>query len=434
MKTAVYATFALFATALPAAPIDGDWPGWRGPHHNGTGNAAGLPATWSTTEGVLWSAPLPGVNAATPAILKDRVYVAAIDDGSKDLLALGFDRKTGKPLWTRKVGVGGRTWRLRPGLENNMASCSPVADAERAVFLFATGDLAAFSPDGKPLWARNIAREHGSFEHLWGYGASPLLFKDRLYIPVLRRDRPIQGKPQPGQTYESYLLAVDPKTGKDLWKHVRPSAAQDESLEAYSTPVPREEEGHVEILLLGGDCITGHDPATGRETWRWGDWNPSRVGHWRIVPSPLAAEGLVFVATPKKNPLFAVKPAGKGGAVVWQKTDVTPDVCTPLYYDRKIYALDGDRKRLAAYDPKTGKELASVDLPGKEVFRASPTAADGRVYCINEDGTVSVLAAADLKPLATIAMGDGPCRASIALAGSQIVIRTGRTLYAVGKP
>jgi outer membrane protein assembly factor BamB len=436
MRHAALAILAtLFAAAAPApgAPASGDWPGWRGPHHNGSGDASGLPETWSATENTLWTAPLPGAGAATPAVVGDRVYVSTIDDASKELVALAFDRKTGKPLWKKTVGVGGRIWRLRPGLENNMASCSPVADADRAVFLFATGDLAAFAPDGKPLWARNLVKDLGPFVHLWGYGSSPLLYRGTLYVPILRRDKPYDG-PAPGKPLDSLLVAIDPKTGSTKWAHARPTEAKEEAQEAYSTPIPREEGGTAEILLSGGDCVTGHDPATGKERWRWGEWNPGRVGHWRLVPSPLAAEGLVFIPAPKKEPFFAIKPSGAGAERAWSDKACTPDVCTPLYFNGRVYALDGDRKLLVAFDPKTGEKKATASLPGKEVFRASPTGADGRIWCINEDGTVSVLAPEDLKILATIPMGDKPCRASIAAAGRQLVIRTAKTLHAIGKP
>jgi outer membrane protein assembly factor BamB len=435
MRIVLSAALIAIVSAVLAAPARAaeDWPNWRGPAFNGASEASGLPGTWSTTENVLWSAPLPGASASTPAIVKDRVYVTAVDDRTRELVALAFDRKTGKEAWRHVAGMNTRTWKLNPGLENNMASCSPAADGERAVFLFATGDLLAFAPDGKPLWARNLVKDHGAFVHLWGYGASPVLHKGKLYVPILRRDQPYDGTPVT-PPLDSLLLLIDAKTGKDLVRHVRPTEAKEESKDAYGTPVVREDGGRPEILLLGGDCVTGHDPDTGKELWRWGEWNPSRIGQWRIIPTPLAAEGLVFVGTPKKGPFFAVKPAGTGGTIAWQTKEVTPDVCTPLYYRKRLYVLDGDRKLLVGYDPKTGEKKGSVTPPGREVFRASPTAADGKIFCINEDGTVSVLAPDDLRILATVEMGERPCRASVALAGTQIVIRTAKAVYCIGKP
>ena len=106
------------------------------------------------------------------------------------------------------------------------------------------------------------------------------------YIQVLQRNVPVQGRG--GDHNESYLLALDPKTGKELWKHIRPSDAVAESLEAFSTPMPYTHPGRAELLITGGDCISGHNPDTGEELWRWGTWNPQKIGHWRLVPSPVA--------------------------------------------------------------------------------------------------------------------------------------------------
>ena len=426
---------AIFGTLLLAAPARAaeDWPNWRGPHGNGVGEASGLPGSWSLAAGVLWSAPLPGACASTPAVVRDRVYVSSIDDATRELIALAFDRATGRELWRKVVGMNTRTWKLNPGLVNNMASCSPAADGERAVFLFGSGDLAAFAPDGTPLWARNLAKDHGPFVHLWGYGASPLLHDGRIYVPILRRDQPYEGR-RLEKPLDSLLLIVDPKTGKDLVRHVRPTEAKDEARDAYGTPVLRTDGGRPEIVLLGGDCVTGHDPVTGDELWRWDGWNPARIGIWRIIPTALAAEGHLYVATPKKGPVFAVRPSGAGWTVAWQTKEVTPDVCTPLYYQKRVYVLDGDRKLLVGFDPKTGEKKCSVTPPGKEAFRASPTAADGKIFCMNEDGTASALAPEDLRVLGTAEMGDRPCRASIAPAGRHLFIRTAKTLHCVGAP
>ncbi len=426
---------AILGALLLAAPPgeSGDWPQWRGPSCTGAGEASGLPVTWGLAENRLWSASLPGASASTPAVVRDRVYVTAVDDASRELVALAFDRATGRELWRRVAGMNTRVWKLSARFVNNMASCSPVADADRAIFLFGSGDLAAFAPDGTPLWSRNLIKDHGPFVHLWGYGASPLLHDGRLYVPILRRDQPYQG-PRLETPLDSLLLVVDPKTGKDLVRHVRTTLAKDESKDAYGTPVLRTDGGRPEIVLFGADCLTGHDPGTGAELWRWDGWNPGRVGLWRIIPSPLAAEGLLFVATPKNGPFYAVRPDGNGGTVAWQTKEVTPDVCTPLYYRKRVYVLDGDRKRLVGFDPKTGEVLCDVTPPGREVFRASPTAADGKIFCMNEDGTASVFASEDLRLLGTAGMGDPPCRASIAPAGRHLYIRTAKTLHCVGGP
>src|SRR5678815_4944796 len=123
---------------------------------------------------------------------------------------------------------------------------------------------------------------------------------------------------------ESYLLALEPETGKTLWKHVRPSDARMESHEAYSTPTPFEHNGRTEILIVGGDCISGHSLKDGTEFWRWGTWNPTRITHWRLVPSPVTGGGVVLACGPKGSPVFACKAGAKGpqddSGLAWKST------------------------------------------------------------------------------------------------------------------
>ncbi|PYI82091.1 MAG: hypothetical protein DME26_18675, partial [Verrucomicrobia bacterium] len=111
---------------------------------------------------------------------------------------------------------------------------------------------------------------------------------------------------------DSYLLALEPATGKELWRVVRPSEAHEESLEAYSTPMPYTHNGRTELIITGGDSISGHDPATGKEIWRWGTWNPTRITHWRLVPSPVAGGGVALACAPKGSPVYALKLDSKG--------------------------------------------------------------------------------------------------------------------------
>ena len=102
--------------------------------------------------------------------------------------------------------------------------------------------LASFTLDGKKEWQRNVQKDHGRFAFLWTFSTSPVLHDGRLYLQVLQRNSAFQAhgeqKGEPDGKNESYLLAIDPATGKDLWRVVRPAEAVDESLEAFTTPVP----------------------------------------------------------------------------------------------------------------------------------------------------------------------------------------------------
>lgn len=411
-----------------------DWPHWRGPYYNGVGDATGLPAAWGEGSNVRWRTELPGGGAATPAVWGDRIYLSATDAATRDLLALCVDRASGKILWRRETGVDA------PGMQhgNTLASPSPMADGTRAIFLYGHFALFAFTPDGELEWSRDLAEEYGKPAILFGYSASPLLYGDRLYVPLLQRDRPIGAAAPEGAPHPSLLLALDPETGRTLWEHRRDSAARDESLEAYTTPLPFVYRGRAEIVINGGDCVTGHDPGSGRELWRWDGYNPARVNHWRIVPSLGLGPDMLYLSAPKREPVYALH-AGAAGAVgdeqiAWRQTEHSADVCTPLYYRDRVYVLDGDRQVLSCLDARTGERKWVGDLGGKTVYRASPTAADGKIFCVNEAGVVTVVAASDeFVVLGRVDMGEGVVRASPVLAGSEIFIRTSRSLYCIAE-
>jgi outer membrane protein assembly factor BamB len=427
----------VWAQAGNASP---PWPQWRGPALNGSSPARNLPDKLDKGQNLAWSTQLPGSGAGTPIVSQDRVLVSALDGQSKKLLALCLDRNGGKVLWRKEVGNG-----FTSNERNNMASPSPVTDGKTAWFYFGTGDLAAFDLEGNQLWARNIQNDFGRFNVQWIYGSSPLLYDGRLYVQVLHRDVPPHGpRPADGRRAESYLLALDPQTGRDLWRVVRPDQAAAESKESYGTPIPFEGSPRKEVVLIGGDVVTGHDAETGKELWRAGNWNPSKVGHWRVVPSVVTGDGLAFACAPKKGPVMAIKAGGEGDVteshIAWQRTEFTSDVCVPLYYDKQLYVLDGDARpgKLHCVDPKTGKVKWAAPLAGSNgVFRASPTGADGKIYCMNERAQAWVLSADDGKVLHQADLDtpgvNAPTRSTIAVADGQVFVRTSDTLYCFGK-
>jgi outer membrane protein assembly factor BamB len=270
MKFRIFALIALLA--LQGKTFAENWANWRGPFHNGSTTEKNLPESFSKTENVIWSMPMPGLSGATPIIWEDKVFISTAD-AQKNLLLMCLDRKNGKVLWQQTVGVGDR------GTDqgNNMASASPVTDGKLVWAMFGTGDIAAYDFSGKEIWKRNIGKDFGKFAHMWLYGASPLLYKDRLYISVLQRNPPtyahaLDDKPE----RDSYILCIDPKTGKDIWRHIRQTDALMESMESYATPLPYKGKKRDEIIIVGGDYVTAHDPKTGKEFWRCGSLNAKK--------------------------------------------------------------------------------------------------------------------------------------------------------------
>jgi outer membrane protein assembly factor BamB len=441
MKQSPFIHAAFGAVALfTASGHAGNWPHWRGPDFNGSSPEKNLPENFSKTENVKWVADLPGPSAATPIVWGDCLFVSSTDLSKKSLHAMGFDRKTGKQLWNVEVAPG-----FSQDRNSNFASPSPTTDGSLVYFLYGTGDLVALDFEGKQVWARKLEKDYGQFAYQWTYGASPTLFDGKLYVQVLHRDVPVNGRGRKDKPNESYLLALEPKTGKEIWRHVRPSEAAAESQEAYSTPIPFTHGGRTEMLISGGDCLSGHDPKTGRELWRWGSWNPSKIGHWRLVPSPVASEHGALVCAPKGSPVFAVKPGLSGNlddsALAWTSADreVSSDVCTPLSYKGRFYVLNGERqtKTIARIDPATGKPDWIGELDTRAKIEASPTGADDKIYFQDFRGQVFIVAAdKEFKILRSIPMGDegeDRLRATIPVSDGNLFIRTDRKLYCVGK-
>ena len=437
---------SLFLAFSASSATAQDWAHWRGPNYDGSSEATGLPTSFSKRENVQWVAELPGPGASTPIVVGENIFLTSVDEGAGALLAVCLDRETGEEKWVDNAGSGYRpggqgeaTWLHR---RSNYASPSAVVDGERVVFLFGNGDLVAYTLEGDREWERNLQKDLGDFAFQWTFGASPTIFEGQLFLPVLQRDTPAGGLGKEGA--ESFLLALDAATGETRYRHVRPSDAVLESLESYATAIPQVADGRKEILVVGGDVITGHDPATGKELWRWGTWNEGhRETWWRVVPSPVVGGGLALACGPKGAPVCAVKLGGEGvlgdDSVAWKsagrRDPVTTDVPTPLYYDGDFFVLSDLRNALTRVDASTGEQRWSISLPNDHRWRASPTGADGRVWIVDHGGNVLMVDATSGEIVHRAEMGgddDAQVRASIVAAGTSLFVRTETKLYRIG--
>lgn len=435
----------LATTTLSTAVSAQDWPHWRGPLFNGSAEVTGLPKTFSQTENVRWKVELPGTGASTPIVVGDRIFLSSIS-GEK-LVALCYDRDSGELRWSKEAGSGyrpggdGSTIGIHP--RSNYASPSAVSDGERVVFFFGNGDLIAYDLEGEELWRRNLQKDHGDFCFQWTFSSSPTLWDGKLHMQILQRDTPVHNRGKKGA--ESFLLALDVESGKQVFRHVRPSDAIVESLESYATPIPHVyEDGRKELLIVGGDVITGHDPETGKENWRWGTWNPSnREKWWRLVPSPVVGGGKVLACGPKKAPVCAVKLGGEGdlgdAGLAWQsegrRGPITTDVPTPLFYDGAFFVLSDLNTGISRVNAESGEIEWTKELPRDAgLWRASPTGADGRIWILSHGGLCQVYDAksGDLTHETRMAPEDSDfIRASIVVADGSLLVRTNTTLFRI---
>jgi outer membrane protein assembly factor BamB len=434
----------LVGLLVSSASFAQNWANWRGPNYNGSTDGKNLPVKFSPKENVKWSVELPGPSAATPIIWDDRVFVSSTDTKAQALVGLCFDRNTGALRWRQVVGTGYRSGGEGTALQldsmSNYASPSPVTDGKRVYFFFGNGDLACFDMDGRKIWQRNIQKDYGDFAFQWTFGSSPQLFGGKLYMQILQRNQAVGNRGKDGA--DSFLLALNPETGKELWRRSRPTPARMESREAYSTPIPFRHNGRTELLITGGDMVSGHDPATGKELWRWGTWNEAhREVWWRLVPSPVAGGGVVLACAPKRMPVYAAKCGGNGdlgpAGLAWKSEDrsaLTSDVPTPLFYRGKFYILSDVKKALSCVDPANGNILWSIPTPSTEMCWTSPTGADGKIYFMSLKGEVYVVDAANGKLLATNVMAEDEkgLSASMPVAHGDLYVRTATRLYCIG--
>lgn len=399
-----------------------NWPHWRGPDFDGSSPETDLPEEFGPEENLSWKTTLEGTGGSTPIVWGNRIFISSQDDRNRTW-AVCRSAADGSVLWKHRVGSG---FGNQQG--NTAASPSAVTDGHRVWFLFGTGDLLCYDMRGKEIWSRNIQDRHGEWVYMWGFGSSPLLHDGKLYIPVLHGDHREKYTPET----RSYLLCVDGETGKGLWKHVRQSDAPYEAKQAYTTPIPFEYEGQPQILVTGGDYVTAHSPADGRELWRSPSWNPEGIRTYRTICSAAVADDVVLISRSRGSGLRAVKPAQKDWE--WAIDGDSPDVPTPLTYRGRFYVLSDESSKLRAVAPQSGDVLGQCTLGGNRSFHPSPTAADGKIYCMNNGGTVFVVSATqDPEILHRAKLGGEDTFASVAISGERLFIRTDDELFCFAK-
>lgn len=415
---------------LPLAVWGENWPQWRGPANDGISGEKNLPVRWSKSENVAWKSPLKGLGTSTPIVWEDRVFLTSqlgdgpLAEGARDFddaqtakqmgsgqgvafLVSAFARSTGRLLWERRFPAGGHLPEVH--IKHNLASPSCVTDGERVYAWFGTGLAVALTLDGETLWQRDLGKEYTPFDVRWGHGSSPALYKDRLFLLV---DHPL----------DSYLLAVDRRTGKDVLKTSRGKERR-----SYTTPfVVQREEGD-QLIVNTNEAIQALHPDTGKILWQVGEENRVPIG------VPVFHNGVLYSNRGyNSSPYLAVRldGAAETGAPKpkWSVPTGGPYVSSLIYYQGVLY-MANERGIASAADAETGKTFWKQRLGG--VFSASPVAADGRVYLVEESGKTYVLEAGrEFKLAATNDLGERTL-ASPAISGGWIFLRTDNHLFAI---
>jgi outer membrane protein assembly factor BamB len=415
MRTLILIAVGILACGARAAADN--WPQWRGPLLNGLSHETGLPVRWSKTEGLAWTLALPAWSGSTPIVWGDRVFLSVAEGPNVSLWCI--DRADGAVLWKRQVSGGNKQVR-----KQNMSSPSPVTDGAGVWVMTGTGIFKGFDFDGRERWVRDIQRDYGMLGQLYGYGSSPLLFEDSLYVQVLHGSHTAS---------PSYLMRIDKADGRTRWRVERRTEARQESPDAYTTPTLLRVGAANEIVVSGADVVTGHDPATGEERWRADGLNPTGDGIYRVIASPFVHDGVVY-APSRERPMLALRGGGTGDVgeshLLWRFMS-GPDVPTPVTDGTYVYVIN-DRGIMWCLDAKTGVAVYERQRLRPSTYTGSPVLADGRIYITNEDGLTSVIQAGPtFQILAENDFGEYTL-SSPAVSDGQIFIRTDKFLYAIG--
>jgi outer membrane protein assembly factor BamB len=463
------ALVALITASASAA--DTPWAQFRGPNCSGISDSGKPPVHFGAKSNVFWKTEIPA-GVSSPCVAGGRIFLTAVDAGK--LVTVGVDARGGKVLWKQAAPAAKIEDTHRMG---SPASATPVSDGERVYSYFGSYGVIAYDLDGKEQWRKPL--EIGLVIN--GSGTSPALLKNRLVIPCDQQE----GK--------SFVIALDPKTGKALWQTPRP-----DFVSGYTTPVLWSHDGRDDVVIVGSVRTVAYGLEDGKE--RWSVRGTEGIS---VAPTPVIGDGQLivmsrafggakiptfpeflaqndkdsdgkisreeapgylrehggFIATDRdkdghisepewsgmrnlisrgEHGIFALRSPGKDEKgdltdthVVWKDKKGAAPVASPLLYRGRVYAVQ-DGGRVTCYDAKSGKVLFEQERLGVDgAYFASPIAANGHIYFGSSKGLVTVIEPADtLNVEARNDFGEG-IFATPAIVGDTIYVRSANHLWAL---
>jgi len=409
----------LFALLISNA-VAGDWPAWRGPLGTGLTEEKNLPVKWSTTENVKWRIPLPEPGNSTPIVWGDRVFLTQAIGDRRTVMCVS--RANGKLIWQQGV----TTKEKEPTHPTNpYCSASPVTDGERLIVSFASDGLFCYDLDGELLWSRT---DLGRQIHIWGAGVSPVIHGDLCFVNF-----------GPGET--TYLLAVEKKTGRTVWKHDEATGysattkgqEQGTYIGSWSTPVVMKVEGKDQLLMSWPRRLAAYDPADGRELWTCAGLNPL------VYTSPVYGDGIVVALGGFNGSAIAVRAGGSGDITssqrLWQHPRSPQRIGSGVVRDAHIY-VHNDPGTAMCLNLKTGEMVWQERLRGKAASGenwSSVLLGDDKCYTINQGGDCFVFKAdPKFELLAVNPLGERS-NSSIVPSNGELFIRTHQSLWCIAE-
>ena len=405
-KTAFVLSVIVVAVVPSNAAEPSHWSRFRGPDGTGNSKAVKVPVDFGEDD-VVWQTKLPVSGHSSPIQWGDRIFLtgAAAQEDSVERHVLCLDAKSGEVLWDKTAAVvpGESLHKM-----NSWATPSCVTDGERVIAFFGAGGLHCYDKDGEKVWSKQL----GTFPGGWGVGASPIMFKETV----------IQNCDAEG---DSYLIALDRKTGEEVWRTPREAKPRG----GWSTPIVIDVDGQSELILNGEFGVAAYNPNTGEPLWNCSGFNG------RGTPVPVWGHGLLYVVNGKSGDVYAVRPGGRGDVTETHMAWHTErrggrDLPSPILVEDCLVAISMSGIA-TGYDAHTGEELWKERLGGN--YSGSPIAAGGRIYALAEDGSVVVLQPGkkfELVAKNSVGAGsDEVFRSSPAVISSDLLIRSDSMLY-----
>jgi len=424
---------------LTVNALAGNWPQWRGPDGSGISNEKNLPSEWSPTRNIKWKTPIDGRSHSSPIVWGNRVFLTTaiegpvvpgakavkhVVEGDKEFLhpdsvgadrkhtfkVIALDRETGKILWQSTAWEG--TPYDNRHRKSSYAASTPATDGKLVYAFFGTEGLYAYDFKGNLAWKTQL----GNLGTVgMGTGTSPILFGDLVIV---------QCDEENGAS--SFIVALDKKTGKEVWKTARKVQV------SWATPLLVKTATRTELITSGTETVISYDPATGKELWR------HKGVESNAIPSPVANNEMVFLVAGFPAKIALAIRLGQNGDltgtpnVPWKYEKGTAYVPSPIVYGDYLY-LTTDRGILTCIDTKTGEvKYEGGRIPIPATFTASPVAFEGKILMTSEDGdTFMVKAGPKHEVLGTNSVGE-PVYASPAIADGRIFIRGEKNLYCIG--
>ena len=390
-----------------------DWPRFRGPNGTGQSKAKGLPQEW-TAEDYRWTQKLAGSGSSAPVIWGDRLFVTSCDSETAEFFVECLDANTGERAW--KTRFASQPYRIHR--RNSYASSTPAVDQDHVYVTYASPEhtyLVALNHQGKEVWRRDFGR----WVSQHGFGASPMVYRDKVVLVNSQQAERLPADVQPGR---SRVIAVDRLTGKDIWITELATTRAN-----YSVPCVFSLDGRDQLIACStAEGFYSLDPETGQFNWKMPAFK------MRTVASPVLEGNLVLGSTGSGgggNYLVAARLGDQGAEKVFEVTQAANYVPCPIVCNGLVF-LFSDKGIASCVDPASGEVVWKQRVA--KGFSGSPVASAEYVYVMDESGDVLVLTASREFQKPTINPLGESSRSTPAIANGCLFFRTDTQLFCLG--